>query len=323
MDPERAARRKRMSGYQLNQIRKRLGEIPMGEVVNGFLDYLRVEAGLAENTLLGYGRDLLEFCGYCRSRQVDRPQGLTAEMLYAYIASMGKARKAESSIHRAIVAIKMLCRYAMMMGTMEEDLTGLLESPKQWQKLPIVCHKEKVLALLSAPQSQEPYYYRDKAILELLYATGCRVSEEAGLRVGDLNLEVGYVRCFGKGSKERVVPLGRVATGAVKDYLEHLRPKLAKPASGNWVFLTRTGKRIDRTAIWRIVKKYARRAGMPANLTVHTLRHCFATHLLSGGADLRSVQEMLGHVDIRTTQIYTHVDQDRLRAIHKKYHPRG
>jgi integrase/recombinase XerD len=312
-----------MSEYQLSQIRKRLKETPMGGVVNGFLDYLKVEAGLAENTLLGYGRDLAEFCGYCQRRQVDRPDALTPELLYAYIASMGKARKAESSIHRAIVAVKMLCRFAVMTGAMKDDLTELLESPKLWQRLPIVCHKEKVLALLTAPQPQEPYYYRDKAILELLYATGCRVSEEAGLRVGDLNLAVGYVRCFGKGSKERVVPLGRTAAAAVKEYLEQLRLKLAKPASGNWLFLTRTGKRIDRTAIWRIVKKYARRAGMPANLTVHTLRHCFATHLLSGGADLRSVQEMLGHVDIRTTQIYTHVDQDRLRAIHKKYHPRG
>ncbi len=295
----------------------------MGETANGFLDYLKVEAGLAENTLMGYGRDLADFCGYCHQRQVDRPDGLTPELLYAYIASMGKARKAESSIHRAIVAVKMLCRFAVMTEAMKDDLAGLLESPKLWQRLPIVCHKEKVLALLSAPQTQEPYYYRDKAILELLYATGCRVSEEAGLRVGDLNLAVGYVRCFGKGSKERVVPLGRTAAAAVKEYLEQLRPKLAKPASGNWLFLTRTGKRIDRTAVWRIVKKYARQAGMPANLTVHTLRHCFATHLLSGGADLRSVQEMLGHVDIRTTQIYTHVDQDRLRAIHKKYHPRG
>lgn len=295
----------------------------MGEVVNGFLDYLKVEAGLAENTLLGYGRDLADFCGYCQRRQVDRPAGLTSELLFAYIASMGKDHKAESSIHRAIVAVKMLCRFAVMTGAMTDDLTELLESPKLWQRLPIVCHKEKVLALLTAPQPQEPYYYRDKAILELLYATGCRVSEEAGLRVGDLNLAVGYVRCFGKGSKERVVPLGRTAATAVQEYLVQLRPKLAKPVSGNWLFLTRTGKRIDRTAIWRIVKKYARRAGMPANLTVHTLRHCFATHLLSGGADLRSVQEMLGHVDIRTTQIYTHVDQDRLRAIHKKYHPRG
>jgi integrase/recombinase XerD len=312
-----------MSEYQLSQIRQRLKGTPMGGVVNGFLDYLKVEAGLAENTLLGYGRDLVDFCGYCQRRQVDRPDGLTPELLYAYIASMGKTRKAESSIHRAIVAVKMLCRFAVMTGVMKDDLTELLESPKLWQRLPIVCHKEKVLALLTAPQPQEPYYYRDKAILELLYATGCRVSEEAGLRVGDLNLAVGYVRCFGKGSKERVVPLGRTAAAAVKEYLEQLRPKLAKPASGNWLFLTRTGKRIDRTAIWRIVKKYALRAGMPAKLTVHTLRHCFATHLLSGGADLRSVQEMLGHVDIRTTQIYTHVDQDRLRAIHKKYHPRG
>jgi integrase/recombinase XerD len=312
-----------MSAIQLKRIRDRLSEHPIGIDANHFLDYMAVEAGLAENTLLGYGRDLIEFVQYCRNKHIGDLPHLDATVLYSYFAQLGRERKAEASIHRAIVAVKMLLRFGVMTGILETDLSSNIESPKLWQKLPIVCSKEKVIALLESPQPEDPYFLRDRALLETLYATGCRVSEEAGMKLGDLNLKVGYVRCFGKGKKERIVPLGKTAARIIEEYLANLRPNLAKPRSGDWLFLTRTGRRIERTAIWRIVKKYALRAGMPRNLTVHTLRHCFATHLLSGGADLRSVQEMLGHVDIRTTEIYTHVDQDRLRAIHKKYHPRG
>jgi integrase/recombinase XerD len=159
-------------------------------------------------------------------------------------------------------------------------------------------------------------------ILELLYATGIRASELAELKISDLNLDVGYLRCIGKGRKERVIPVGRTAVAAVKEYMGNLRPKLAKSFSGDFLLLSRTGRPMGRIEIWRLIKKYALRAGMPRKLTVHTLRHCFATHLLAGGADLRSVQEMLGHVDISTTQIYTHVDQEKLRNIHKRFHPR-
>jgi integrase/recombinase XerD len=159
-------------------------------------------------------------------------------------------------------------------------------------------------------------------MLELLYATGLRASELANLKTSDLNLDIGYLRCFGKGNKERVIPVGKTAIAAVVEYLDKLRPRLAKSSGGDFLLLSRTGRSMSRIEIWRLVKKYAVRAGMPRKLTVHTLRHCFATHLLTGGADLRSVQEMLGHVDIATTQIYTHVDQERLRRIHKKYHPR-
>jgi integrase/recombinase XerD len=159
-------------------------------------------------------------------------------------------------------------------------------------------------------------------MLELLYATGVRASELAGLKVSDLNLDIGYLRCLGKGSRERIIPVGQAAIAATVDYLQTLRPRLAKPHSGDFLLLSRTGRPMSRIEIWRLIKKYAARAGMPKNLTVHTLRHCFATHLLAGGADLRSLQEMLGHVDIATTQIYTHVDQERLRSIHKRFHPR-
>jgi integrase/recombinase XerD len=175
---------------------------------------------------------------------------------------------------------------------------------------------------MNAPSEDEPFYLRDKAMLELLYATGIRASELAGLKIADLNLDIGYLRCLGKGNRERIVPVGKVACEATAEYLAKLRPGLAKPFSDNSLMLSRTGRPMGRIEVWRLVKKYAMRAGMPRKLTAHTLRHCFATHLLTGGADLRSVQEMLGHVDIATTQIYTHVDQERLREIHRNFHPR-
>jgi integrase/recombinase XerD len=216
----------------------------------------------------------------------------------------------------------MFLRFGKMMGLVEDDLTAMLESPKLWQRLPIICSKKQVISIINAPLPDEPYYFRDKAMLELLYATGVRASELAGLKVSDLNLDIGYLRCLGKGSRERIIPVGQAAIAATVDYLQILRPRLAKPFSGDFLLLSRTGRPMSRIEIWRLIKKYAARAGMPRNLTVHTLRHCFATHLLAGGADLRSVQEMLGHVDIATTQIYTHVDQERLRRIHKQFHPR-
>jgi integrase/recombinase XerD len=216
----------------------------------------------------------------------------------------------------------MLLRFAKLTGLVEDDGSDLLETPKTWHRLPAVCNKQQVAKLLGAPSPREPFYFRDRAMLELLYATGVRASELSGLKTSDLNMDVGYLRCLGKGNKERVIPVGKAAIAATRDYLISLRPKLAKPNSGTHLLLSRTGRPLTRIEIWRLVKKYAVRAGMPRSLTVHTLRHCFATHLLSGGADLRSVQEMLGHVDVGTTQIYTHVDHERLRRIHKEFHPR-
>jgi len=239
-----------------------------------------------------------------------------------YLRIITQDQKGESSIKRALVAIRMFLRYAKLMGLVEDDFTTILESPKIWQRLPIICSKQQVVDLMNAPSPDEPFYLRDKAMLELLYATGMRASELAGLRIPDLNLDIGYLRCLGKGNRERVIPVGKVAIEATVEYLAKLRPGLAKPFSDNFLLLSRTGRPMSRIEVWRLVKKYAMRAGMPRNLTAHTLRHCFATHLLTGGADLRSVQEMLGHVDIATTQIYTHVDQERLREIHRKFHPR-
>ncbi len=315
---------------QVQNLNTKLAEQSFGRTVKAFLDYLKIEAGLSENTILGYGRDLRDFAAFCLSKNAKKPDGISTEILFAYAKSLARQNKAESSINRAVVAIKMFLRFCRMMGYIEDDLTVFLESPKLWQKLPIVCSKDQVAKLLGSPDEKEPYYLRDRALLELLYATGTRASEIAGLRLGDVNLKIGYVRCLGKGKKERVIPLNRTAIAAVEEYIEQLRGKLAKPFSpvrdglrhGDFLLLSRTGRPLSRIEIWRIVKKHARIAGLPRQMTTHTLRHCFATHLLSGGADLRSVQEMLGHVDIATTQIYTHVDQERLRNIHKKYHPR-
>jgi integrase/recombinase XerD len=296
----------------------------LGRCIKDFLNYLVVEAGLSKNSILAYGQDLRSFRNYCESNKISRLRHITPALIQSYLRILTKANKAESSIKRYLVAIRMLLRFAKFTGLIENDFAAVLEGPKLWQKLPTICSKQQVINLLNAPSPKEPFYLRDKAMLELLYATGIRASEAAGLRQSDLNLDIGYLRCLGKGGRERVIPVSKTAIAAVSQYLTHPagRAKLAKPASGDFLLLSRTGRAMSRIEIWRLIKKYAIRAGMPRNLTVHTLRHCFATHLLAGGADLRSLQEMLGHVDIATTQIYTHVDQERLRRIHKKFHPR-
>ncbi|OHB67797.1 MAG: hypothetical protein A2Y76_14510 [Planctomycetes bacterium RBG_13_60_9] len=313
----------------------------MGRTVADFLDYLVVEAGLSDNTVLAYGRDLRAFLRFCRDNGVEKIEQIRPHVIRQYFGARvfdyGQRKSvaanpqsairdpqsiSENSAKRALVAIRMFLRFARLMGLIEDDGAETLETPKTWQRLPAVCNKQQVAKLLEAPSPQEPFYLRDKALLELLYATGVRASELAGLRTTDVNLDIGYLRCFGKGNKERVVPVGKMAIAATLEYLRQLRPKLAKPQSQAFLLLSRTGRPLSRIEVWRLVKKYAVRAGMPHNVTVHTLRHCFATHLLSGGADLRSVQEMLGHVDIGTTQIYTHVDHERLRKIHKRFHPR-
>jgi len=311
-----------MASVQVQSIGEKLLDFPLGKNVKDFLNYLTVEAGLSENTILAYGRDLKAFLQYCQSQKVGRLGQIKPAIVHKYLRILDQTNKAEGSIKRALVAIRMLLRFARMMGLVEDDFTAMLESPKLWQRLPVICSKKQVISIINAPLPDEPYYFRDKAMLELLYATGVRASELAGLKVSDLNLDIGYLRCLGKGNRERIIPVGQAAIAATVDYLQTLRPRLAKPFSGDFLLLSRTGRPMSRIEIWRLIKKYAARAGMPRNLTVHTLRHCFATHLLAGGADLRSVQEMLGHVDIATTQIYTHVDQERLRRIHKQFHPR-
>jgi len=307
---------------QTKTIADKLEKLPLGRLVRDFLNFLTIEGGLSDNTIQGYGRDLRDFLEFCETSRAAQLNQITPALIQKYMIVLAKDNKAEASAKRALVAIRMFLRFGKMNGIIEDDFTGILEGPKLWQRLPVICSKKQMMDLMEAPSPKEKYYLRDKAMLELLYATGVRASEIAGLKISDLNLDVGYLRCIGKGSRERVIPLGKIAAAATLEYLRGMRPKLAKNFSGDFLLLSRTGRPMSRIEVWRLIKRYAARAGMPRNLTVHTLRHCFATHLLSGGADLRSVQEMLGHVDISTTQIYTHVDQDRLRTIHKKFHPR-
>ena len=311
-----------MISTQTQSVGNKILTFPFGGEVKSFLDYLSIEAGLSNNTILAYGRDLKCFLEYCETRRIDNLRQIKPSLIHEFLIKLSKEQKIESSIKRCLVAIRMFLRYAASMGYIEDDFIAILESPKVWQKLPCVCSEQQVVNLLDAPDEKEPYYLRDKALLELLYATGARASEAANMKISNLNLDIGYLRCIGKGNKERIIPIGKAAIAAIREYLYELRPGLVKSFSEDFLLLSRTGRPMSRIEIWRLVKKYAYRAGMPRNLTVHTLRHCFATHLLAGGADLRSVQEMLGHVDISTTQIYTHVDQSRLRKIHRQFHPR-
>jgi integrase/recombinase XerD len=218
----------------------------------------------------------------------------------------------------------MFYRFLRLEERVQDNAVDLLSSPILWQRIPHVLSPESVNKLLDAPVSLDRFYLRDRALLETLYATGARASEVVGLKMEDLYLDSGFLKCFGKGSKQRVIPLGRPAVNALRIYIDEQRPKLIAGRSDvKWVFVSRGGKGLSREMLWMLVKKYVKRAGLTGKVSPHTLRHSFATHLLSGGADLRTVQEMLGHASIQTTQHYTHVDRDRLRAIHRQFHPRG
>jgi integrase/recombinase XerD len=225
---------------------------------------------------------------------------------------------------RHLVALKMFYRFLRMEERAPPSAVELLSSPNLWERIPQVLSPESVEKLLAAPQPADRFYLRDRALLETLYATGSRASEVVGLKLAELFLDSGFCKCWGKGSKQRVVPLGRPALAAIGSYLSELRPELVRTQTeAPWLFVSRGGRVLTREMLWTIVKKYVRRAGLNTKVSPHTLRHSFATHLLAGGADLRTVQELLGHANIRTTQHYTHVDRERLRAIHHRYHPRG
>ena len=299
----------------------------MEATVHVFLSYLRVEKGLAQNTILAYGRDLKRFALFLRKRQKTRAEEVTREDIVDFLSSLYKEKLDSRSVARYLVSLRGFYKFVFMEGMVTLDPTENLESPKVRSSLPTYLRVDEIDKLLQAPDLSSPFGLRDRAMLEVLYSTGLRVSELLNLRILDIDMRMGCVRCIGKGDKERLVPIGRKALEAVEQYLAHGRPKFARPAAppphNNVLFLTRLGKRLSRVGIWKILHDYGARLGLRGRLTPHKLRHSFATHLLEGGADLRSVQLMLGHADISTTQIYTHVVEERLKQIYKAHHPRA
>jgi integrase/recombinase XerD len=287
-----------------------------------FVDYLRSECHLAENTVAAYGRDLRRFDAWRAGRHV---AALSIRDLSDFVGWLADQKLAPASVARHIVALRMFLRYLQLEGVIRENLAELLGSQKLWERVPEVLSPQLVAQFLESPRQHDAYRLRDRALLELLYATGCRASEVSHMKLSDAHLDDGFCKCHGKGNKQRITPLGGAAIEAIRAYLAGERPALAAASARppEWLILSRRGRRLRREAIWEIVKKYAVRAGAPKTIGPHTLRHSFATHLLAGGADLRQVQEMLGHASIATTQIYTHVDRTRLKKVHAKFHPRA
>jgi integrase/recombinase XerD len=290
--------------------------------LEAFVDYAAGECHLSDNTVAAYRRDLDHFYTWLDRRNV---ADLSIRDLADYVAWLHGRKLAPASIARHIVSLKVFFRYLQLEAVLTQNLAELLGSQKLWERVPKVLSIEQVDRLLTSPGRADPCWRRDRALLELLYATGCRASEVSQLRMLDMHLDEHFCVCRGKGDKERVTPLGIKAVEAVRAYLEHERPELAarRSAAPEWVLLSYRGRRLRRERIWELLKRYAARVGAPPDVSPHTLRHSFATHLLAGGADLRQVQEMLGHASIATTQLYTHVDPTRLKAVHKKFHPRA
>ncbi len=278
---------------------------------------------MADNSVVSYGRDLDRFTGWVVGGGMTEYYKPTLGELSRYLEFLHQEQLAPASIARHLVSLKMFYRFLKLEERADPASVELLSSPSLWERIPQILSPSAVEQLLSAPQAGDRFFLRDRAMLETLYATGCRASEVVGLKMTDLYLDSAFCKCFGKGSKQRIVPLGRVAVDALRAYLGEGRPNVQRDPQAVWVFISRGGRQLTREMFWAIVKKYVKRAGLPSKVSPHTLRHSFATHLLGGGADLRTVQELLGHSSIGTTQIYTHVDRDRLKLIHKKFHPRA
>lgn len=295
----------------------------MKESIEEFINYLAVERGLAHNTLLAYRRDLNKYTLYLKKKGIKDVKKINREHISDFMYDQKKKGLTSTSICRSLAAIKMFHRFLVRERLVDEDPTHLVDTPKIWKKVPDVLATAEIESMINVVKGKGWQAIRDKAILELFYASGMRVSELLNLKMDSVNLDLGYVRCIGKGNKERIIPIGKRACEAVNKYCQTTRKKLVKDKTIPFLFLSRLGKKISRQSIWKIIKDCAKKARIKSEIKPHTLRHSFATHLLERGADLRSVQEMLGHSDISTTQIYTHVDKERLKTIHKQFHPRG
>lgn len=290
------------------------------QLLDQFISQLRVERGLATNTILAYSHDLMGFFDFLKRRGISAVQ-VNQDDLLSFIAEK-RTQLSPRSLTRNLVSIRMFYRFLVAEGKIDSNPARLMGIPKMYRHLPDILSRDEVEALLLQPDTLTVLGKRDKAILELLYATGLRVTELVSLKMTNINLEIGCVRTIGKGSKERIVPMGTKAIDSLKEYLTESRPSFLKTGEFSYLFLNSRGKPMTRQGLWKIIKNYALKAGITRTVTPHTVRHSFATHLLEGGADLRSVQIMLGHSDISTTQIYTHIARERLKEIHERYHPR-
>lgn len=277
---------------------------------------------MSHNTVLSYARDLGKFSDYIKKKKKDVAQ-TTREDIMGFLMYLKDKGLSSSTIARNLAALKTFWKFMVAERVVRENPAAVVATPKTWKMVPNVLNREEVEELLNTPPNKGWMGVRDRAILELMYASGLRVSEVSDLKKTNVNFEADFVKCSGKGGKERIIPMGRVAKKSVERYVESVRGRLAGDTGDDHLFLSRLGKKLSRQSIWKLIKKYVRQAGIKKHITPHTLRHSFATHLLEGGAELIGVQEMLGHADISTTQVYTHVNKDRLRKIHKEFHPRA
>lgn len=295
----------------------------INNILMDYLHYLKVERGLSENTINSYGIDLKLFLEYLRENEIPSFKQVNKEVIVNYMQSEKNNNKANSSILRSVSSLRKFFQYLAQEKIIEKDPMLLIDTPKKKQHLPQVLTKEEVEKLLRSPNTGQVLGLRDRAMLELMYATGLRISEIINLKLEDLHLTMGTLQTLGKGHKERIVPVGDEAIKWVNRYLEEARPKLLKQKRSNYLFLNFHGNNLTRQGVWKNLKAEVRKAGIQKNIIPHTLRHSFATHILENGADLRIVQELLGHADISTTQIYTHLSNKQLADIYNRAHPRA
>lgn len=292
-------------------------------LVDQFMDYLALERGASPHTRSAYGRDLAGFAEWLAARHIDSWNRVDRRHVLDYLLDQREAGLKTTSLARRLAAVKSFFRYLTQEGLLAADPTGAMDGPKLWKTLPDTLSPAEVNRLLAQPPVDRPVGLRDRALLEVLYGSGLRVSEAVGLALDDVRFDERYLRCLGKGGKERFVPFGRETEAWIRRYLAEARPRFDRAGTSRTLFLSRRGGPLDRRSVWRMIRTRARDAGLPRPVHPHTLRHSFATHLLAGEAPIRVIQEMLGHADIATTQIYTHVDSGRLRGVHQKFHPRA
>ena len=295
----------------------------MYQYIDEYLNFLAIEKGLSLNTLEAYSRDLNRYSEFMENRGITNIREITSDDVISYLGSLRKNGLTANSVNRGLAAVRGFYKYLLRENVMDENPVANIELAKIWMRLPDTLSKDEMNLLLEQPEAKTLLGIRDRAMLELMYATGIRVSELISLTVNSINWQVGYLVVVGKGSKERIVPVGKSAIDYMTQYVNEGRVKLLKGKRTNFFFVNRSGNGLTRQGFWKIIKKYAKKSGMVKRIYPHTFRHSFATHILERGGDLRSVQVMLGHSDISTTQIYTHVTMERLKDIHKKYHPRG